>query len=280
MELIYVNIEGLQSDLAILRWNETMFRKQADSIRAGISHMQNGLDSKSLAKYGKEIRNLESEISRLESFLGWACLLIQESINRYQTLDQTLALHAEDMFDESGSVTAPPTQLSSEYNTYKYGSNYYYTVTSFEEYAEKQKYVNNCTSTAWCMGLGIINREHYDATSPTFWGIGGANWVDQYGRWEYPDKTAISVKETQDIWTKAYDEIASGIPVVLNATNNNEYGGQHSCLIVGVRPEAQSDSIRLEDFLVIDPGDGKTKLLSEVGYTSFDNAWIRRYQIK
>ena len=150
---------------------------------------------------------------------------------------------------------------------FNYGGCSYYTVRDFESAATKQAYDTNCTSTAWCMGLSIITGNSHDATSSTYWGENGANYVGY--------KEAFI---SDNIWQKSYLEIQAGKPVWFQSDNGNQYSGTHAVLIVGVSNNT-IDSSRLNEssFLVIDPADGIVKNLTEVGYTSFNSACIITY---
>lgn len=109
MDTIFVDIDGLNGDYTIIDNIARDFQSVIAVIRKGLEHMQNGLDTKGLAKYQKEIRTMEDKMTGLENLLGWASVILLQSIHNYQSLDQSLASHANDYIDgSSGNVSEPP----------------------------------------------------------------------------------------------------------------------------------------------------------------------------
>lgn len=63
----------------------------------------------------------------------------------------------------------------------------------------------------------------------------------------------------------AYAQISEGKPCMMYA--NRSYG-PHAVVIVGIKEGVDAGNLSPKDFLVIDPWDGKTKSLSDIGYYS------------
>lgn len=151
---------------------------------------------------------------------------------------------------------------------YTYNGEKYVAVKGFEKHAEKQVLPDNCTSTAWCIGLSMITGKKYDATSKPYWGDDGARYVGY--------KHAFIV---HNVFGLAYKEILNGKPTMLYACNYNSLSGKHAVTIVGFADNiTDRDSLLPNSFLVIDPADGEIKNLSEVGYKSFNETYLFIYK--
>lgn len=196
--------------------------------------------------------------------------------NLVQAIDEELASYENILSSSaaassaaSGSVSGTDTQTVVTGTSYEYNGTTYVTVNNFSAYAKKQSQTEgNCTSTAWTMGKSMITGEVYDEWSPTYWGSNGAIWNG------YKDYLTGN-KEL--LLSKAYEELAAGKPSVIYAYNGNSISSRHAVTVVGLAEGADSSNLLDSDFLVIDPWDGATKKLSEVGFTSYDNQSIITY---
>ena len=68
-----------------------------------------------------------------------------------------------------------------------------------------------------------------------------------------------------DALSIAYGQLSEGKPCMMYA--NHSYG-PHAVVIVGVKEGADAGNLSPNDFLIIDPWDGQTKSLSDIGYYS------------
>ena len=156
---------------------------------------------------------------------------------------------------------------------YVYNGVTYNAVSGFEGAVAKQKLSNNCSSTAWCMGLAIVHndRSYIDkATQSPYWKLPtGAYYIENRSGLKY-----------SDLWGTSYNEIVAGRPVYLMAVNGNRNTRTHAVLLVGISDEAmRTGAISPESFLVIDPGVGRIRTLSEVGFITWSDAYICLFPI-
>ena len=128
-----------------------------------------------------------------------------------------------------------------------------------------------CTSAALCMALAIYSNEpkdNYDFTSQPYWIDGvGVNWGVAY---DPNNSNPWSYQDSQTIFARAYEQLKKGKPSIFYGPNGNLISGEHAVTIVGLAEGADPNNLKPSDFLVIDPGDGQVKLLSEVGYKSYN----------
>ncbi len=116
-----------------------------------------------------------------------------------------------------------------------------------------------CTSTAQSIAYLIKNGVYTDPRS---------TWNGQT-KWTYSD----SLTETKT-WTEAqklektYELITNGSPVILSM----ESPSWHTVTVVGIQKGADINNLSYDDFLIVDPWDGKVKKLSEQSRTIGDNS--------
>ena len=185
---------------------------------------------------------------------------IKKIFEKVYTIDSTYASNIKAGTERlSSEVRAKLEEIRDSINpTYVHNNTTFSTVGSIKDNAQKQKLSGNCTSTAWCMGLSIMTGQSYDPTQPPYWGANGAVYKG-YDR-------VISTNVLQH----AYDQLQSGKPSMFYAYNGNNISGRHAVTIVGVAEGADASNLQPKDFLVIDPGDGKIKNLTEVGFTNYN----------
>ncbi|MDR0858015.1 MAG: hypothetical protein LBN97_03180 [Oscillospiraceae bacterium] len=168
---------------------------------------------------------------------------------------------------ETPVVETPPAQTG---NTLNYGDISYDTLPNLNpEYFLNQKdfrqyEVDNgigdtddnegCTVTAESIAYSIYHNEKVTPNDYNGWTDGyGASWpksdaIHGYGEFVSPST----------VMNDAYNNLQNGIPTLVRTGYN-----AHSVVVVGIRPGADPGNLQQSDFLIIDPWDGKPKLLSE-----------------
>lgn len=102
------------------------------------------------------------------------------------------------------------------------------------------------------MGKGVLNPEK--------------EWT---GAGKYTTRIGLNTKDDSYNWTPeriremAYQELTQGKPVVIGVQSGTSDAGGHSVVVVGLRNGADPNHLTDADFLIMDPGDGKIKALSE-----------------
>ena len=120
-----------------------------------------------------------------------------------------------------------------------------------------------CTITCMAMLLSIMTGQYHDPTEfASAYNESNPSCSDVNAVWD----RAVDMSGFQDpgdVYATAYDQIINGKPSIIYA--NRSYG-PHAVLVVGVREGADPCNLSSSDFLVVDPWDGATKSLSDVGY--------------
>ncbi len=192
---------------------------------------------------------------------------IEKIFNNVYNLDTQYANEVKGKCDDLHSTIRAKLEKirDSIYPTYVHNNTTFSTVEFFQQYADKQDLSGNCTSTAWCMGLSMMTGKKYDPTKPPYWGPNGAVY---HGYDKITSNQPLLV---------AYDELQKGKPSMFYAYNGNRISGKHAVTIVGVTEGADRNNLQPQDFLVIDPGDGKIKNMTEVGFINY-NGTIYTYK--
>ena len=162
----------------------------------------------------------------------------------------------------------------------------------FAEYNGETYHVINYEPFVLSQNDGNINHDNY-------MDVGGVNqgctitcmaiiWWMMHGQEEFRDPSEFCVKydgansDIRAVWAKgnismsgamsqsgalttAYAQLSEGKPCMMYADHSY---GPHAVVIVGVKEGADTNNLSPNDFLVIDPWDGQTKSLSEIGYYS------------
>ena len=92
----------------------------------------------------------------------------------------------------------------------------------------------------------------------------GAN-SDVNAEWAKGNISMSGAMSQSDALATAYSQLSEGKPCMMYANHSN---GSHAVVIVGAKEGVDASSLSPNDFLVIDPWDGQTKSLSDIGYYS------------
>jgi len=248
------------------------------NLKTTLNNINSSLGKELRGNYVKIISSINSDFDILCDRADATQRLLQNCRNSFVNLDQELRQEVNNNKLDANLIEGgdkcyiiPGGNSNSSQRVitgYNYNGEKYVTLEGFEKYAEKQALSGNCTSTAWCMGLSIITGESHDATSWPYWGDGGARYVGY--------KQAFI---TDDVFGRAYDELLNGKPTMFYAYNGNSISGMHAVTIVGFSNNVTDRaSLSANDFLVVDPGDGAIKKLSEVGYNNYSGAQLFTYR--
>lgn len=156
-----------------------------------------------------------------------------------------------------------PTQVTGLTDSFTLNNITYDSLDDFSVYAMKQGDYNlyakgwegnvGCTATAWAIGKSINEGNGTKYNPESFWVNEECNWSG---------KSAF-VTGDKNILNKAYEELQQGKASVYYGTYK---WGPHAVTIVGVREGADKNNLTENDFLVVDPYDGKTKNLGSMGF--------------
>ena len=283
-----INISGLQADKKAFESRLGGCRSITRMLTNGINAMERGLDKTRLQNVKTKMDSVLEVQHTLERYYEWAIRVIDECIEKYQSVDSILEKHADDMYDKNGNIVNPSIgsktgnsnsdqealkpNLSNvkDYNGTTYHAlNYENNIMSQNSYDGYEfgygDYNDGCTATSWCMGLSMMDGEKYDPTSSEMWINGeGATFKGQ-GESIWGDEASM-LKE-------AYKQLMNGKPSVFYAEHyfspTSSAKCPHAVTIVGVSSTANPDALTMNDFLVVDPWGGVTKTLAEVNYCGY-----------
>lgn len=182
-------------------------------------------------------------------------------------------------------VSNSSTTANANTNTYTYNNSTFNVVSNFKsEYCFNQKDYSRfenksgsnrgCTATAMCIAYSIY---HDFTLSPNDvkWSWAGTSW-EYCERYADSNKTYIGNKYTQNEALKAaYNCVLNDDKPLIVGVNG--LGSDHVVTIVGVKSDANTNSLSLEDFLIVDPWGGTICTLNT--YTSLDCGWGLRIPI-
>lgn len=146
-------------------------------------------------------------------------------------------------------------------SNYTYEGVNYTTISGFRDGIMKQSTNYNCTSTAWCYGDHLITGHYYSAEDTLKWPQWGADGA------QFPEHGEVVGYDGKydSMLRLAYSEMEKGKPCVFYGNRSKQ---PHAVTIVGVVNGVDASNLKMSDFLVVDPADGKIKRLDQVGYKS------------
>ena len=262
-----INISGLQADKKAFESRLGGCRSITRMLTNGINAMERGLDKTRLQNVKTKMDSVLEVQYTLERYYEWAIRVIDECIEKYQSVDSVLEKYADDMYDDKGNILSSQTTYSeSDSNSkeneklYTHNGQDFISIPGFSQYAMVQDLsIGNCTAVAWCMGRSMYTGETCDPYSSTYWDPNRGALYSGY-------KNIIGSNQ----FFTMYEELSQGKPSMFYAYNGNSISGWHAVTVVGIRDGADATNLRAEDFLCIDPSDGLTKKISEVGYHNYD----------
>lgn len=122
-----------------------------------------------------------------------------------------------------------------------------------------------CTITCMAMIWWMMNGENAFRDPSDFCLYYNGNNSDISAVWGKGNISMSGAMSQNDALASAYAQLSEGKPCMMYA--NHSYG-PHAVVIVGMRDGVDPSKLSSNDFLVVDPWDGQTKALSEVGYYS------------
>ena len=123
------------------------------------------------------------------------------------------------------------------------------------EYLQKQRKNNNCTTTS----EAIANSMKYDRRIDQSEMDGDSNSWATWSRSNVLSETKYFTAEER--MQKAYELIRSGEPVIFTVIKPNNPDNGHTVVIIGVREGADFNNLQPSDFLVADPITGGLRTL-------------------
>ncbi len=251
---------GLEADRAKL---VKMYRNCLDSgahLNEGIKVMQHALDGDRLKNITAKISGAKKIQTAMENYYSWALKIIDECIEKYESVDAVLAKYAEDLYNEDNNITNPNSDnsdVSSDGTNLKLQHNMTNPICQSDpQYGDhfRDSLGNNagCCATAYATGLSIVNGRNYDPRD--FW-YDGITHFDAKGITDY-----IHGFDPNTV----YQSLTDGKPTMFHFGHNLYKNGQHYVLITGVREGADVNDIKIEDFIVIDPATGTERSMEEI----------------
>lgn len=193
---------------------------------------------------------------------------LNEDVNSNQTTDETISSPVTNY-----SNNLP--QQNNDYSKYKVISNisseYCYNQKNYDKFISPNSGKNvGCTATAIAIAYSIYHNEPLDPTvvpwSSNPSSVGVSNW-DQHTNILFSGGSY----STDDALRACYEQLNNGVPVIIRLT------GGHSITVVGVKDGADINNLSMNDFLIVDPNDGKLKYLDEESWFGrIDTSWSLR----
>lgn len=100
-----------------------------------------------------------------------------------------------------------------------------------------------------------------------YWEYGlGSHWA----YWYKADGSPVWYSSAKSCYKAALKEVSKGNPCVINLHNKNT-GNNHFVTVIGYTPGTTLSNVRLKDFIVLDPGNGKLQYIKYTNYTDSKN---------
>lgn len=149
-----------------------------------------------------------------------------------------------------------------EYSCVNDFSNYTYCQKDYSKFVENGRNVG-CTATSEAIAVSILHQNGQYTPDKMGWCADGATWSNS----NTIDVSGMSEKERLGF---LYDKIIDKTPVVVRT----DYYGEHTVVAVGIKNNVDRNSLSQSDILIIDPNDGKVKLLSDLN-ANFKGNYVR-----
>ena len=102
-----INISGLKADKKAFESRLGNCRSITRMLTNGINAMERGLDKTRLQNVKTKMDSVLEVQHTLERYYEWAIRVIDECIEKYQSVDSILEKHADDMYDKNGNIVNP-----------------------------------------------------------------------------------------------------------------------------------------------------------------------------
>lgn len=99
-----INITGLQADKEVFESRLEGCRSITQRLTNGVDAMERGLDKTRLQNVKPKIDSVLEVQHTLERYYEWAIRVIDECIEKYQSVDSVLEKRVDDMYDDQGNI--------------------------------------------------------------------------------------------------------------------------------------------------------------------------------
>ena len=271
-EKIRVSVSDLRAQAAELSAIASDFENQ---YRTAVNTMHNMKNAMSLAMaVNMEVKSARMILyfSSLNVTLQQGVTIANTSAESFENTDITLRKLYSDWLPEDVKSSPVSNQKVSNVGTYNFNGSTYNSL-DFQNSVMSQNdydgecfgegiYNEGCTATSWCMGLSMTTGKDYNPTDNQMWinGVGATFKGQGDSVWGNPSA----------MLSEAYNQLQNGKPSVFYGYHSFGSGGcMHAVTVVGVSETADVNSLKMSDFLVVDPWGGETKTMDQVNYTSF-----------